>query len=534
MTEKERIRQQLSGYLDGELSEANRREVQRAVEADAELAKELRQLQKVRELVGRLPREQASEDFVSNVLAQAERRDLIGPTAETRAPRSTLWVRWLASAAVLLIAVGIVSVIAVVLSKPASPERLAEADRREPVGRLARDVNEFAETRVPPPGERIAIRGKEGLAGAELAKTVAAKERPLAKHARRSGDLAKTEAKVEAAPVTALARKPAAKAGPTADRTGRAVTVQRSVPTLAEAPAVGGKVTEPAPSDERELNKQPALAKGQAPPAKRAAPPMLTKKAESSREDVPIAAKLRQTPRTLSQEESGWGVAQRGRASESEIRDIDKEFAAARNEIVFTDDLPATQRQVEKLLQDNSIVPLVVESPAEPDEARIRRQRVALIANYMQLAQRSPEQVEYLAYVTPSQMQNVASELKKIRVRQRVSQIFVTVEGQFMAPKGKPASLPAATKPATTEKPWIAVVETHDGELHLKDEVDEKQVVPEQRRRRLRTDVQPLLITLNYRTFDRADAAQRSAPESSRQGAVPVEPPSKPETDAAK
>ena len=63
--------EQLSAYLDGELSEADAAAVARALQADPQLAGELERLRAVRQLVASLPRESAPAGLASRVLAQA-------------------------------------------------------------------------------------------------------------------------------------------------------------------------------------------------------------------------------------------------------------------------------------------------------------------------------------------------------------------------------------------------------------------------------------------------------------------------------
>ena len=59
MNENEIIREQLSAYLDGELSDDDAGRVERAVEADKELAAELDGLRALRKLLRSLPIQRA-------------------------------------------------------------------------------------------------------------------------------------------------------------------------------------------------------------------------------------------------------------------------------------------------------------------------------------------------------------------------------------------------------------------------------------------------------------------------------------------
>ncbi len=109
MNEREYVRERLSAYLDGELSESDRARVERAVDLDEDLAEQLRQLQATRNMIASLPREKPSDQFVIDVLARAERESLIGSARrKSNAPATTMaWTRRLAAAAVLVVTAGL-------------------------------------------------------------------------------------------------------------------------------------------------------------------------------------------------------------------------------------------------------------------------------------------------------------------------------------------------------------------------------------------------------------------------------------------
>jgi len=104
MTKRSRTSEQLSAYLDGELSDAERAGLEQALAKDAELAKELARLQATRALVRSLPREEAPADFTRAVVARLERQSLT-----PAAPGGFRAARWLtaAVAAVVLLAAGV-------------------------------------------------------------------------------------------------------------------------------------------------------------------------------------------------------------------------------------------------------------------------------------------------------------------------------------------------------------------------------------------------------------------------------------------
>jgi len=116
MSEQERFRRQLSAYLDGELGQADAKRLEKALEADEELAAELEALRRLREMLRTLPRERAPSDFVTRVMEQAEKAHLVGRPAERTSPGALRWVRYLATAAVLLVALAVGTVVVRTLS----------------------------------------------------------------------------------------------------------------------------------------------------------------------------------------------------------------------------------------------------------------------------------------------------------------------------------------------------------------------------------------------------------------------------------
>jgi negative regulator of sigma E activity len=102
------FREMLSAYIDGELSEADARRLELAMQKDASLAGELARLRKVVFMLRHLEREKAGEDFASRVMARAERANLVGASAQVRhhAARPSLMLKWGAIAAAAVVCVG--------------------------------------------------------------------------------------------------------------------------------------------------------------------------------------------------------------------------------------------------------------------------------------------------------------------------------------------------------------------------------------------------------------------------------------------
>ena len=115
MSDEESQLEQLSAYLDGEMEPDEARRLKRRLKDDRELAAELEKLQAIRGLVHDLPRRRAPSDFAQRVLAEAERSYLMAD-AQAQAPAAPLkWVRYVASAAVLLVAASIGIVVFITL-----------------------------------------------------------------------------------------------------------------------------------------------------------------------------------------------------------------------------------------------------------------------------------------------------------------------------------------------------------------------------------------------------------------------------------
>jgi hypothetical protein len=114
MNEHDKILADLSAYLDGELTPAQAQRVEQALAKDPQAARELSALRRTRELVRGLPRVSPSADFVAGVLAKAERTSLVGAEAEP-AGGAFPYFRWVAAAAVLLVAVGVGIAVSVML-----------------------------------------------------------------------------------------------------------------------------------------------------------------------------------------------------------------------------------------------------------------------------------------------------------------------------------------------------------------------------------------------------------------------------------
>lgn len=120
MTQRKDILEQLSAYLDGELSGPDALGVEQALAADADLARDFAALKAAREMIRRLPRSKAPADFAQRVLAQAERQRLTHASARPAA-LSLGWVGRLAIAASLLVVASSGIIVALSMREKAAP-----------------------------------------------------------------------------------------------------------------------------------------------------------------------------------------------------------------------------------------------------------------------------------------------------------------------------------------------------------------------------------------------------------------------------
>lgn len=105
MTQQDRQYEQLTAYLDGELGESERSEVERLLARDAEARRVLDELRATARMVGGLPRAAAPRGLSAEITARMEREALLGdaPDSFQSASQQTtpIWQRGLAMAAAL-------------------------------------------------------------------------------------------------------------------------------------------------------------------------------------------------------------------------------------------------------------------------------------------------------------------------------------------------------------------------------------------------------------------------------------------------
>ena len=548
MTGKDKILEQLSAYIDGELSDAARKEVEKIVKADPDLAAELRHLQTVRKMLRDLPPQHPGEDFVSGVLAQAERRRLVESSADQHPTTGMGWVRWLASAAVLLIVVGIGTVVTVVLYPPTWSERMAGIEEPQATVELARDVRGVTETKLSPrregasekdisaaPGEKPASRGpsEESVRrGRALHVESFAAPEGILKEAHEPGEAVadgtsvkqsvkppqafpgpKAPASVESG--TALAESTSVKSVPTPRMVSpakgvapRELKVHREAPKPPPRPHAG----EPVPTVSKRYLGKVKVEVTEGPSGEggpelriRRVPPLDEKEMEILRE--------RGLKGLLGFDKVAAPPEPETRPVAGDEEALPEELAGALNEVVYSDDLQIVQKQVEQLLDANNILPLVIGGRAAGDADRLRWGRLARVSNFAQLARRGRDRVQYVAYVNSEQMKRITGGLKVIRDSQTVSQLpLAETVPEFVGlprPSSAPGTLPATSGPIGSTKTWIAI-EDVGGRLQLR----RRGHAPAAAMPTGVGDIQLLLITLDYR--ERGGPAPVGAREPSR------------------
>ncbi len=111
--DKPELEELLSAYIDDELSERQRTEVKRLIEHDAEAGKELRYLEKQKQLLGALPVVSAPRDMSGGVKTAVERKRMSGAAGRVEAravgSRRLYARRMLTTAAMILLPVGVLA-----------------------------------------------------------------------------------------------------------------------------------------------------------------------------------------------------------------------------------------------------------------------------------------------------------------------------------------------------------------------------------------------------------------------------------------
>ncbi len=118
----------LNSFIDGELDQRHRTEVQRLIKHDKQIAERLRKLQKCKRLVSSLPYAEAPEGTLGNIKAALEEKELLvqprrWQRTDEREGAKHLLVRRLTAAAAMI---GLVAVLAAVIYSIVAPEAVTD------------------------------------------------------------------------------------------------------------------------------------------------------------------------------------------------------------------------------------------------------------------------------------------------------------------------------------------------------------------------------------------------------------------------
>jgi len=190
MTSREEQFEQLSAYLDGELSADEALDLEAAIQTDEVLAAELESLRQTRKLLRQLPAEPAPEHFTHAVMARAEKRHHLGRSNPAGMYRSWRWIQ-LATAAVVLIAAGLGLVVISQMTPHEADEQpyVVEGPRADPL------MEDETRRRIIEPGM---VAAEEGPLGGEPILSAAPVLPEVVTEVIYTDDLAMAQQQVEA------------------------------------------------------------------------------------------------------------------------------------------------------------------------------------------------------------------------------------------------------------------------------------------------------------------------------------------------
>jgi hypothetical protein len=460
MKDADKTSQQLSAYLDGELPEGEAKKLAAAIEADPALAAELGELRALRRLVGDLPREQAGDEFVSAVLARAERMDLVGHAHVQAGQKGPQLLRWMASAAVVLIAVGVTTTIAIVMYSSArtGPDVASEGitsngqiARGDVPSILAKPHAEDAAAKDQPVEKKspAALAGvREGAGEVSNGLVAGGRSSRAAELGDRLTESANsTEGATIAPPAPAAARAPEMALGTALPTEG----VSASREPARNEPETGEK------GDELAL--VPSAASGQA-------LALVNGDADKALDALGMTFDDERAP--ASAPAAGVGVAAPGRVS-------DVLPSGTVRETVYADNVDLARNRIEHTLLLNNVAPygLRDNTPVEDAAPEDLSSQLAAAPNYRAARETRPEQAEVFAYLNPSQMSAVMDEVRSMQGLPPTVAAAWGAAGSgthALATGGEGAQPPAAARNAggpDSRRGWVAVEEVN-GQLQLR------------------------------------------------------------------
>ncbi|MCD4824783.1 MAG: zf-HC2 domain-containing protein [Phycisphaerae bacterium] len=420
----ETIREQLSAYLDGELSEAENQRVEAAVAADAQLAEELRQLRATRALLGALPPQKLDAAFTTKVM----QRIADGSAASEAASPAGRGMRIFAAAAVVVALVG-VGLVAVwreyeKTSGTGDTPQIAATTEPEKRGEIAR--GDLKKHSYDAKADKLEAKAPESAAEtfADKAPTIVA--------AKPSRSPAKGAGYKDGRRVKALPKG-------TTGIPGKKLAKENAVTTLGKS-KLAAKPGAPATPV--------AHAKGRRGKAARKGGALVTTRARSGPTDA-----------------NDYDVASnRNAATEEALVSLAKASRVSSNNIIWTDNITDGKKSVEKLLYSNGFAMAPkTQSGILPSQAMNLNASLAYNRTLRQDVQAETIEVEYLVYGTEEQLVKLQKQLQQdVQVTQVVSQLAqphynkALTKEQKPAP-AKPAELAKAVAPDAPAKPAASI-----------------------------------------------------------------------------
>jgi hypothetical protein len=181
MTPNDRQYEQLSAYIDGELSESARAEVEGWLAGDADARRLLDELRHAARLVGGLRRAAAPKGLSAEVMARREREALLGApdVSESATRRVPIWQRGLAIAASLALIVTASWLMWPELPKPPSQRpTITVADAEDAGVPREQSLREAKSREEKPPQDQLALATKSPPTGATPPSPMALQQAP--------------------------------------------------------------------------------------------------------------------------------------------------------------------------------------------------------------------------------------------------------------------------------------------------------------------------------------------------------------------
>jgi hypothetical protein len=124
--EIENIEARLCAYIDGELDEAARRDIERHLESNPQHRRLMREMARARELLQELPRVPAPPEIEEAIHSHLERSVLLDDSAAASAPlRISRWPQIISAAAIILLAAGLGIIVWLVIRPPTAARTTA-------------------------------------------------------------------------------------------------------------------------------------------------------------------------------------------------------------------------------------------------------------------------------------------------------------------------------------------------------------------------------------------------------------------------